>query len=531
MESARTCEDFQESTLSQRAFAKKQGIARTTLQHQLKRIDADDPQKVFFESVAGQKWLHQMMTALVFTFEIHHNSGLRQLEQFLKQSGLAVFVSASKSSLAKYAAEMEKLIITFGAQEEEKLAKIEPDKELTIMVDETFPANEICLVTMHAESGYLLAEKLSDDRSYESWKNCLDETKERLGIKSFTQIVSDEAKALLKLAKEEKAQHNTDLFHVLLNISRAISGRLEIQQRSTQKLVDKAFEHVEKREHALKSGSSPLQNKARLDIASEQLKEAEALHQVNLDTSIRYKKARNSISKSFHPYDIETGQLITPEDLDKSLNESFSIIKEIAAPYGEKALEKISKSEKLVPVLLDMMTYYHQQTELVLEQETYSKPQLQLLRTTLMPALYILAVSKKKRPPSERRRLEDLSHTLLVQIWGEDPLYDPTSSTQEEINRMIKTATKAIAVFQRSSSPVEGRNSQLNLQQHCRHKLSERKLSALTVLHNFFIKQKDGTTAARRFFGVAHVDLFTFLQENMSHIGRPRKRKALLLVS
>ena len=96
---------------------------------------------------------------------------------------------------------------------------------------------------------------------------------------------------------------------------------------------------------------------------------------------------------------------------------------------------------------------------------------------------------------------------------------------------MTKTATKAILVFQRSSSPVEGRNSQLDLQQHCRHKLSERKLSALTVHHNFFIQQQDGTTAARRFFGVANTDLFAFLKKNMSYIGRPRRRNPLSLVA
>lgn len=47
---------------------------------------------------------------------------------------------------------------------------------------------------------------------------------------------------------------------------------------------------------------------------------------------------------------------------------------------------------------------------------------------------------------------------------------------------------------------MEGRNGQLSLHHHGKHHLSERKLSALTAMHNYFIRRPDGTTAAERFF-------------------------------
>jgi hypothetical protein len=36
-------------------------------------------------------------------------------------------------------------------------------------------------------------------------------------------------------------------------------------------------------------------------------------------------------------------------------------------------------------------------------------------------------------------------------------------------------------------------------------------LKALTVIHNYMVKRADGTTAAERFFGQKHRDVFTWL--------------------
>src|SRR3989344_5920377 len=64
-----------------------------------------------------------------------------------------------------------------------------------------------------------------------------------------------------------------------------------------------------------------------------------------------------------------------------------------------------------------------------------------------------------------------------------------------------KKARQCAAVFQRSSSCVEGRNGVLSLKHHALHRLNANKSQALTVLHNFFTSRRDGTTAAERFFG------------------------------
>ena len=72
-------------------------------------------------------------------------------------------------------------------------------------------------------------------------------------------------------------------------------------------------------------------------------------------------------------------------------------------------------------------------------------------------------------------------------------------------------AQQCADLFQRSSSCVEGRNGQLSLSHHALHQLTARKLHALTVLHNYAVQRKDGSTAAERFYGAAPRELFCWL--------------------
>jgi hypothetical protein len=99
--------------------------------------------------------------------------------------------------------------------------------------------------------------------------------------------------------------------------------------------------------------------------------------------------------------------------------------------------------------------------------------------------------------------------------WGQ-----MTQSTQ----RVWRNKAEECAhVFQRSSSCVEGRNGQLSLRFHAFRHVNERTLKVLTVLHNFFIRRSDGTTAAERFFEQKPRVLFTWLLDKME-LPRPREK-------
>jgi hypothetical protein len=119
--------------------------------------------------------------------------------------------------------------------------------------------------------------------------------------------------------------------------------------------------------------------------------------------------------------------------------------------------------------------------------------------------------------------LRTLSQQLL------EPLRELTHPLQQLAPalqiRIEQVATECADLFQRSSSAVEGRNGQLSLFHHGRHRLSDNKLAALTAVHNFHICRTDGTTAAERFFGRAHAPFFEQLLDRVLLPPPPRQRR------
>ena len=140
----------------------------------------------------------------------------------------------------------------------------------------------------------------------------------------------------------------------------------------------------------------------------------------------------------------------------------------------------------------------------------------------LIPGFYLEQVARKERDPVRKESIFAKSQELLS-ILSDQNGHMKTYS-DEEIMALKATAKECAAIFQRSSSCVEGRNAQLSLRHHGLHRLSDRLLKALTIVHNFHIRNDEGTTPAERFFQAKHKNLFEWLVENMEYPARPRKR-------
>jgi len=138
-----------------------------------------------------------------------------------------------------------------------------------------------------------------------------------------------------------------------------------------------------------------------------------------------------------------------------------------------------------------------------------------------IPALYIERVAARSNCAKARTRRHALSALTLK------PLLEPQHPIQAldiETRAHIEQVPGHCAdLFQRSSSAVEGRNAQLSLHHHGRHRLSERKLAALTAGHNFHIRRPDSTTAAQRFVGRAPPPLFEQIIARVPLPPRPRR--------
>jgi len=77
--------------------------------------------------------------------------------------------------------------------------------------------------------------------------------------------------------------------------------------------------------------------------------------------------------------------------------------------------------------------------------------------------------------------------------------------------------------YHSESSAVEGRNGCLSQLYHHGRGLTPARLKALTVIHNYGIRQPDGSTPASRLFAQEFPDVFESLLADMKPLPLPRK--------
>jgi len=140
--------------------------------------------------------------------------------------------------------------------------------------------------------------------------------------------------------------------------------------------------------------------------------------------------------------------------------------------------------------------------------------------TTLAPARYLEHVAQRARSATERRAIRAIGQRRLAAACA-------PASTLARLDPTVRRAIEAalatcFETFVRTTACVEGRNGQLALQHHSLHRLSNQRLAALTVLHNYHIRRPDGSTAAERFFGQPPTPLFEWLLERLEPPARPR---------
>ena len=126
-------------------------------------------------------------------------------------------------------------------------------------------------------------------------------------------------------------------------------------------------------------------------------------------------------------------------------------------------------------------------------------PQSFAMHAKLIPSYYLERVAQT-RSVQDSAPLRDLADKLRTPLFEPDGVLSPLSTKAQDY--LCDEAKRLAAVFQRSSSNVEGRNDYLSLRSHQLRGLDlPRKRQCFTAIHNFFLTRPDGTTAAERFFG------------------------------
>jgi hypothetical protein len=520
---------------SQRQLAEQLEIPRSTLQHWLKRkdsIDASPEVVAFFESPCGTAFLHRLVLAAHFVMTLLGPCGIRLVCVFLELTGLDQFVAASYGSQQKVSVAIEKATVEFGEDEKKSLSAKMTSKQITVCEDETFHP-EICLVGIEPVSNFILLEKYASSRRSKEWTSSMKDAIGGMPIEVI-QSTSDEGKGICRhVRKDLGVHHSPDLFHVQREIAKATGVVLASNRRKAEKSLEKASLEIEKHREEQKAylngkpmpGRPPAFEK-RIDTALDKERECSASLETARSHQECVKKAVQGISEAYHPYDLETGASRSAEEVSLSLEEHFSKIEDTVseASLPARCFKRIEKAKRVVVDMIATIAFFFLTIKAKVEALSLSPKAERAVYNNLIPAIYLRLVSNKAKDVEQRHSLQEKSDELLAPLLARD---GPFSDLATEDRLLVEeTAKECAQLFQRSSSCVEGRNGQLALRHHSLHRISDRKLAALTTVHNFFVKRDDWTTPAERFFGEPGRDLFEWLLDHLDMPARPAQKRS-----
>ena len=392
-------------------------------------------------------------------------------------------------------------------------------------------APAVCLVGLEPVSNFILLERYAEDRSAATWTQALDEALRGLRVE-VVQGGSDEAKGLLRhVQKDLGAHHSPDLFHVQHEISKATGLALARQRREAEAELERAQAHLDEQRRACtryereRPRGRPPAFGPRIARALSTLVQAERRRDRVQEQQARAREILRELGDAYHPYEVQSGQAQSPQRLNERFASCWQRLAELAeqADLGQRARARLAKAKRLTTQLLATLRFFFATVEAKVEALNLAPEIEAAVHRQLIPALYLERAAERSSEAEARRSLRHTSAELLAPLRQPD---SPLAGLEEPTLRHLETvASECADLFQRSSSCVEGRNGQLSLYHHGRHRLSDRRLAALTTIHNFFLHRPDGTTAAERFFGKPPEPLFEYLLAHLEPPPRPARRR------
>lgn len=491
------------------------GLTKSSVHRHLRARALRDrhPESEWWETEAGEAWLRLLVFAALYSFGLRHHVGADALSDFFKLIRIDSHVGVSPGALRTQLRRMEALLPAFQ-RDCEASAPAGPRKAV-LAADETFFGEVLILVLMDLSSGYLLLESIQDDRSFETWFARAAPRLEALGIQPG-HAVSDRAKALIKLAVEGfGCASGADTFHEQYGLGRWLSPALGRRKA-------KADKQCEASQKALGSPPSGADAGERAALAAQRIQALE----VRAGVDAARKDCQENllgISEELHPFSLEDSTCRTAGQVAAGLERRAGALEAVAARQGipdtRSALRKFRAQKE---ALASHVGFWWLWVEEILSGWSVDPATRQWLLGKLLPVLYWHHQMHKTQNPIHRERYRK-AWQKAVQAWEADPFHSGVSDSDRQ--RWLEWGEWMVRQFHRSSSAVEGRNGCLSQMYHNGRGLTESRLEALTVIHNYGLRRQDGTTAAERLFGKPFPDLFAWLAGQMGELPMPRKAR------
>ena len=515
------------------AFARANGVAPSTLRGwevRARETDLADPVRLFFESPDGLRLLHRIVVAAIVVIVLMGGSGVPLVRTFLVWCGLDRLVACSDRHLHGRAQALLEEAGSWSVSERARLASSMTARTIGLSVDETFH-DGMLLVAQEPLSGFLIAEKRSERRDAHTWNEVVQEGLAGLPV-TVEQVTSDEAEGLRSLAsKHLRAQHNSDVFHGQHELCTGVFGALRSRLQAAHDTIAAARKEITRVLAArarwftspIRAGRPPDWD-ARLAKAHESAGDAEAASHRLDEHRAGLRVAIGDLGETVCPIDLRTGAWLTPDTVRARLEGIFEEIwqRTTELDLGERAMASIAKARRLLDSWVGSVAWWNRQVQARIDAAALAPDVTALVRAVLIPAA-LLDAARRRAPTAFLRRAHAATiDSITAPLRQRDGLW---SSTSPEIRAMAASLARDCAgLFQTSSSGVEGRNGYLSLRHHHLHALPTPWLNLMTCLHNYVIRRDDGTTAAERFFGCAHGDLFEHLVAVTPLPARPRRR-------
>lgn len=537
-DTAKLVSDYEsrEPTVSQRDFAKKTGVPRSTLRAWVDRKNSIDAHPVlieFFEHPVGIAFLHRLVTSAHVSFTKAGTASIHNVSDFLDRSGLCPFIASSYSTQRRVSAQLDEKIIQFGENEDKRLAQQMPFKTITLCEDETFHP-EICLVAIEPVSNFILVERYAVNRETKTWNEAVSEALENLPVEVI-QVASDEGRSLISHALTcLNVHHSSDCFHVIYEIGKGTCGALMSKVKKAEKEYEKAVNQTQQIAQEKESfdtadkrprGRRPHFEKRIEHAQTQEQQTKENLDQARLNQET-VRSAKAEIGSVYHPYNLETGRPQNSETVRCLLTDCFDRIHTATTDLSDRCKNHVNKAQRVVKSMVATIAFFFRMIDVYLDNMHLSDRDKYLMHNYLIPGHYLMQAANKQKDVDRKAKILETAQELLSIVNVIDESVDVISECKiEELNKAAKSCAQ---FFQRSSSCVEGRNAQLALRHRGIHRLSDLHLKASTVIHNYYIKRRDGTTAAERFYEAKPNDLFEFLLNNVDYPARPRNHLKLV---
>ena len=498
---------------SQRLGAKILRIPRTTFQNWGSAKVTEDELDRFFSSEIGLEILHRIVCAADFVIQFRE-CGSRGLQEFIRLSKLDRWVANSIGAAHNFSSRLEAEIAIFGNEQSRSLAQGMTKRKIVLGEDETFHVGRPCLVAIELVSNYILVEEYADQRRAEDWNLATRRALEGLNVEILSSTSDEGTGILAHVKKELKVEHAPDIFHIQQDLSRATAGPLKVQEREIECELDKGQKKLTRiiEKHGEESEAALEAKKDRdLKLYGQKVRKT---RRDEVKASIK------RVGHDYHPVDLATGAWQSPDEVRSKLEACVGVVEAAARTIelSSSCMKKIMKAKEQIAPLVSYLAYWFLLLKQFLEELKLSPEVETFFRDVLLPLAYLEMVFKKT-PTKERGALEPVLKRLRTRA-REGPLQE------REREELQARAAEVMGWFQRSSSCVEGRNGVLGMKHHGAHRLSQRRLSALTAVHNFHVTRPDGTTPANRFFRKEHDDLFDTVVSRTPMLGKPRNRSA-----